>query len=92
MAISKTNSAMSFFRLDPGSGQISYDKTKKMFPLSQDQKCPDNIKNLSKQPVCIKCKRSFKKPRGLQHLRPCKETQTAISKTTEKAYYKHIYH
>ena len=78
---------MSFFRLDPNYGKSS-NKTNKMFPLSQDQQDSEGMQhNLLKQVECMKCKRSFEIPRGLQqHLRDCKETQTVIAKTIEKAF------
>ena len=53
-AVSKSNLAMSFFRLDPSYVQKLYDKTSKLLPLSQNQHDADNIlKSVSKQSVCI---------------------------------------
>ena len=65
----KKMSSKSFFRIDPTYGPRSYDKSNKTIPLSQNQKQQPHVLNeevTQQETVCIKCKRTFKTPRGLQ--------------------------
>ena len=72
--------------MDSADGPRSYDKSKKVLPLSQSQ--PDQHKEItsddsSQKSVCNKCKRTFKTHRGLQqHQRSCKENQVTQSNLT----------
>ena len=76
----------SFFRTDPNYGPKSYDKSNKVFPLSQNQNDSD-----SSPEQCGKCKRSFKTSQGLnQHIRVCKEKQVIdpkVIETTSTAFF-----
>ena len=69
----------SFFRIDPNYGPKSYDKSSKVFQLSQNQ----NDSN-SPPEQCAKCKRSFNTSKGLnQHTCVCKEKQVINIKVIE---------
>ena len=76
----QSRSSKSFFRFDSNYGPISFDKSNKKLPLSQEQLSSEHQTNIvSNQHMCITCQRMFKTPRGLQqHLRTCKGKQSTI--------------